>query len=56
MTGAKVVLVDISKKNLLIDPISLNKISKKTKAIIPVHISGRGGNIREIMKISRSKK
>ena len=57
MTGAKVVLVDISKKNLLIDPISLKKkISKKTKAIIPVHISGRGGNIREIMKISRSKK
>ena len=40
MTGAKVVLVDISKKNLLIDPISLKKkISKKTKAIIPVHIS-----------------
>jgi len=57
MTGAKVVLADISKNNLLINLNSLKKnISKKTKAIIPVHISGRGNNIQEIMKIANKKK
>ena len=32
------------------------KINKKTKAIIPVHVSGRGSNIKEILKIAKRKK
>ena len=57
LTGAKPVLVDINKNNLLINENSLiKKINKKTKAIIPVHISGRGSNIRQIIKIAKNKK
>tara|TARA_Y100000816_G_C26101394_1_gene583839 strand:- start:1242 stop:2351 length:1110 start_codon:yes stop_codon:yes gene_type:complete len=57
MTGAKIILVDISKDSLLIDLQSLKKkITKKTKAIIPVHISGRGTNIKEILKIAKKNK
>ena len=57
MAGAKLVLVDINPNNLLIDIDSLKKkISKNTKAVIPVHVSGRGGNIKEIIKICKRKK
>jgi perosamine synthetase len=57
MTGAKVILVDISEKNLLINEKDLlKKISKKTKAVIAVHISGRGNNISNIKKIVRKKR
>jgi perosamine synthetase len=57
MTGAKVILVDISKENLLINEKDLlKKITKKTKVIIAVHISGRGDNITEIKKIAKKKK
>ncbi len=56
MTGAKVVLVDIDPKTLLINIESLkNKISHKTKAVIPVHVSGRGSNIKKIIKICKEK-
>jgi perosamine synthetase len=54
MTGAKPVFVNVNKKNLLIDLIDLKKfITKKTKAIIPVHVSGRGNNIIEIVKFAK---
>ena len=56
LTGAKVVLVDVNKKDLLISIDDLKKITRKTKAIIPVHISGRGGNILELIKFAKSKK
>tara|TARA_Y100001970_G_C14234559_1_gene860937 strand:+ start:1434 stop:2567 length:1134 start_codon:yes stop_codon:yes gene_type:complete len=57
LTGAKPILVDINKKNLLFDLKELNKkINKKTKAIIPVHISGRGSNIKEVLKLAKLKK
>ena len=57
MAGAKVVLVDIDSENLLIDIKDLKKkINKKTKAVIPVHVSGRGHNILEIIKICKRKK
>ena len=56
LSGAKLVLVDINKENLKIDINDLKKkITKKTKAIIPVHVSGRGGNILEIIKLAKSK-
>ena len=57
LTGAKVVLVDVDKNNLSIDITSLKKsITKKTKAIIPVHISGRSGNLLNILKFAKKKK
>jgi perosamine synthetase len=57
LTGAKVILVDINPKNFLIDEKSLiKKISKNTKCIIPVHVSGRGSNIKNIIKICKKKK
>ena len=57
LTGAKVVLVDVDKKNLSIDLQSLKKcVTKKTKAIIPVHISGRSGNLLQILKFAKKKK
>ena len=56
MTGAKPVLVDVDPKTLLIDLNSLlKKINKKTKFIIPVHISGRGENISKIIKLCKKK-
>jgi len=57
MTGAKVVLVDVDKKNLGISLDALKKIknNNKIKAIIPVHISGRGSNIREIVRYAKKK-
>ena len=53
MSGAKPVLVDVDKKDLLLDLKSVkNAISKKTKVIIPVHISGRGNNIVKLKKLA----
>ena len=43
-TGAKPVFVDILKENYTIDPDDLEKkITKKTRAIIPVHLYGNVG-------------
>ena len=57
LAGAKPILADVNKDNLLMDEQSLIKnINKKTKAIIPVHISGRGTNISKILKIAKKKK
>lgn len=56
MAGGKPVFVDVNPTNILIDEKSLvQKITKKTKFIIPVHISGRGGNIKKILKICKNK-
>ena len=52
-TGAKPVFVDID-EDYNINPLKIeNKISKKTKAILPVHWSGRVCNMDEIKKISK---
>lgn len=56
LAGAIPVVVDVDKKNLLIDTKKLKKkINNKTKAIIPVHISGRGNNIKSILRIAKKK-
>ena len=52
--GQKIVFVKVDEKNLLIDINDLKKkITKKTKVIIPVHVSGKGSNIKEIIKIAK---
>ena len=52
--GAKPVFADIEKGTLNIDPKEIErKISKKTKAILPVHFAGRPCNMDAIMKIAK---
>lgn len=52
--GAKPVFVDIEKTTWNIDPKDIEKkISKRTKAIMPVHLYGHPANMREIMRIAK---
>ncbi|MBU2541410.1 MAG: DegT/DnrJ/EryC1/StrS family aminotransferase [Candidatus Omnitrophica bacterium] len=52
-TGAKPKFVDIEESSYNIDVDSLNKaISKKTKAIMPVHLYGQPANMPQILKIA----
>jgi perosamine synthetase len=56
MTGAKTVLTDIDPNTLMLDPKSFEKnITKKTKAVIPVHVSGRAADIIKIKRIADAK-
>ncbi|MDI9604422.1 MAG: DegT/DnrJ/EryC1/StrS family aminotransferase [Bacteroidota bacterium] len=51
--GAKVVLADVDPLTLNIDPKDIaRKITKKTKAIMPVHIGGYPCEMDEIMKLA----
>ena len=53
LTGAKIVLTDVKSDTLSFDFRDLNKkITKKTKAIIPVHISGRAAEMNLLMKMT----
>ncbi|MCL5432743.1 MAG: DegT/DnrJ/EryC1/StrS family aminotransferase [Patescibacteria group bacterium] len=53
MCGAKPVLVDVDRNSLMIDPKELEKaITKKTKALIPTHISGRPANMEKLIDIA----
>ncbi len=57
MASAKVVLVDVNTETLNIDINDLKKkINKKTKVIMPVHISGRSCDMTNIIKIAKKKK
>ncbi|MCR4335281.1 MAG: DegT/DnrJ/EryC1/StrS family aminotransferase [archaeon] len=52
-TGAKPVFADVSKENWNIDPEAIReKITKKTKAIMPVHLYGAPCKMDEIMEIA----
>lgn len=52
--GATPVFVDVEKDTFNIDPTKIEeKITKKTKAIIPVHIFGQGARMDEINKIAK---
>lgn len=56
MSGCKPILVDI-KNDLNIDPALIEKkISKKTKAIMPVHLSGIPANLKALKKICKKHK
>ena len=57
LSGAKPILVDVDKNNLLMNVKDIKKkINKKTIAILPVHISGRASNILKITEIAKKKK
>ncbi len=57
LCGAKVVLADVDPKTLTLSPEALRKaITKKTKAVVPVHLSGRGADMQAILAIARKHK
>ena len=52
--GAKPVLVDVDKESGNIDPAQIvRKMSKRTKAIIAVHLFGRAAQMDQILNIAR---
>ncbi len=56
MTGARPILVDVCAETLTMDPSSFEKaITARTKAVAPVHVSGRGGTIFEILEVADRK-
>ena len=55
--GAKPVFVDIAKDSFNIDPSLIEeKISRKTKAILVVHLFGEPAEMAEVMKVARKHK
>lgn len=53
-TGATPVIVDVERDSWCIDPKEIEKaITKRTRAIIPVHIYGQVCNMERIMELSR---
>lgn len=54
LTGAKPVLVDVCIDNFNIDPECVEAaVNEHTKAIIPVHVSGRGADMTALLKIAQ---
>lgn len=57
MTGATPVLIDIRSWDFTMDPLLIEKaITKRTKAILPVHIYGQPCQMASIMKIAKKHK
>ena len=55
--GAKPIFIDIDPdKHFLIDVNDLEKITKKTKVIIPVHLYGQSCSIKKIVEIANKNK
>ena len=53
-TGATPVLVDIEPDRLTIDPAAVRRaITSRTKAIVPVHLSGRAADMQTILVIAK---
>jgi perosamine synthetase len=54
LAGATPVLVDIDPRTLLLDPAAFAAaITPRTKAVVPVHVSGRGARMKEIGEIAK---
>tara|TARA_A100001015_G_scaffold91443_1_gene101805 strand:- start:24 stop:833 length:810 start_codon:yes stop_codon:yes gene_type:complete len=57
MAGVKIKFVDVNPNTLNVDLTDLKrKINKNTKAIMPVHVSGRACDMGSILKIAKRKK
>jgi perosamine synthetase len=55
LTGATPVLVDIDRATLTMDPVAAERaITKRTKAIVPVHVTGRAGTLTKILALAKS--
>lgn len=54
LSGAKPVLADVKPETVTLSPDSfLKSITSKTKAVIPVHVTGRGADMDEIKEIAQ---
>lgn len=54
LAGAAPVLVDIDPRTLTIDPASIERaVTARTKAVIPVHVSGRAADMDAILDVAR---
>ena len=52
--GARIVFADVDPRSLNLDPVKLEgKITKKTRAIVPVHLAGQCCSMDRIMEIAR---
>lgn len=57
LSGATPVLVDVKKEDLTIDSKAVEKaVTERTKAIIPVHVSGRYADMENIVALSKQYK
>jgi perosamine synthetase len=53
MTGARPVLVDVDPRSLNMDPAAVARaINERTRAIVPVHVSGRAADMQSILEIA----
>jgi perosamine synthetase len=56
LAGARPVLVDVNPHTLNIDPEAICRaITPRTRAIVPVHVSGRGADMEAVMQIAESR-
>lgn len=56
MTGAKVVLVDVSPTTLNLDPREVERaITGRTRALVPVHVSGRAADLDPLLALARDR-
>jgi perosamine synthetase len=54
--GARPVLVDVDERTLNLDPEAMRRaITLRTRAIVPVHVSGRGAAMEDILSIAGAK-
>ncbi len=57
MTGARPVFADVNADTLCLDrPSFIEALTPRTKAVIPVHVSGRGPHIAEVVAEARKRK
>ena len=53
LAGARPVLADIRPTDFSLDPAAVEKVlTAKTRAIVPVHVNGRGGSVDEIVALA----
>ena len=55
LAGAEPVLADVRRDDFTLDPVAVaDLVTSRTRAIVPVHVNGRGGSIAEIVALARS--
>lgn len=57
LTGAKPVLVDVEPETLTMSvPAAARAVTRKTRAIVPVHVSGRAADMTRLMALARRRR
>jgi len=55
LAGATTVLADIDPKTLLLSPAAFEAaVTPRTRAVVPVHVSGRGADLAAIMRVAKA--